>query len=127
MLWGKDLRCGMDAYHIVYCMPRPGRTQILQFQLLHHAFPRIHSSAHFLMYSSNHGQTRNLLPTHVSLFGVTCGSKLTPSPYEKAQTSEEKIYMQAVRSSMQLSAEVLAVHECVVSFLSSSIVRTGRH
>ncbi len=25
-------------------------------------------------------------------------SKLTPAPYEKAQTSEEKIYMQAVRS-----------------------------
>ncbi len=29
------------------------------------------------------------------------GSKLTPVPYEKAQTSEEKIYMQAVRSSRQ--------------------------
>ncbi len=42
-------------------------------------------------------------------------SKLTPAPYEKAQTSEEKIYMQAVRSSRQLSTEVLAVHECVVS------------
>ncbi len=43
------------------------------------------------------------------------GSKLTPAPYEKAQTSEEMIYMQAVRSSRQLSTEVLAVHECVVS------------
>ncbi len=34
-------------------------------------------------------------------------SKLTPAPYEKAQTSEEMIYMQAVRSSRQLSTEVL--------------------
>ncbi len=34
------------------------------------------------------------------------GSELTPAPYEKAQTSEEKIYMQAVRSSRQLSTEV---------------------
>ncbi len=41
--------------------------------------------------------------------------KLTPAPYEKAQTSEEKIYMQTVRSSRQPSTEVLAVHECVVS------------
>ncbi len=42
-------------------------------------------------------------------------SKLTPAPYEKAQTSDEKISMQAVRSSRQLSTEVLAVHECMVS------------
>ncbi len=27
--------------------------------------------------------------------GWQCGSKLTPAPYEKAQTSEEMIYMQA--------------------------------
>ncbi len=40
-------------------------------------------------------------------------SKLTPAPYEKAQTSEEMIYMQAVRSSWQLSTEVLHAHECV--------------
>ncbi len=33
--------------------------------------------------------------------------------------------MQAVRSSRQLSTEVLVVHECVVSDLSSSIVRGG--
>ncbi len=46
---------------------------------------------------------------------MACGSKLTPAPYEKAQTSEEMIYMQAVRSSRQLSTEVLAVHECVGS------------
>ncbi len=43
------------------------------------------------------------------------GFKLTPAPYEKAQTSEEMIYMQAVRSSRQLSTEVLHAHECVVS------------
>ncbi len=39
------------------------------------------------------------LLTHVILVRVACGSKLTPAPYEKAQTSEEMIYMQAVRSS----------------------------
>ncbi len=39
------------------------------------------------------------------------GSKLTPAPYEKAQTSEEKIYMQAVRAAKYGDA----VHECVVS------------
>ncbi len=33
---------------------------------------------------------------------VQCGFKLTPAPYEKAQTSEEMIYMQAVRSSERL-------------------------
>ncbi len=33
--------------------------------------------------------------------------------------------MQAVRSSRQLSTEVLAVHECVVSEYRSSIVRGG--
>ncbi len=31
--------------------------------------------------------------------------------------SEEKIYVQAVRSSRQLSTEVLAVHECVIWML----------
>ncbi len=41
--------------------------------------------------------------------------KLTPAPYEKTQTSEEMMYMQAVRSSWQLSTEVLHAHECVVS------------
>ncbi len=50
---------------------------------------------------------------------VACGSKLTPAPYEKAQTSEEIIYMQAVRSSRQLSTEVLRMSAW---FLSSSIV-----
>ncbi len=34
-----------------------------------------------------------------------CCSKSTPAPYEKAQTSEEMIYMQAVRSSRQLGTE----------------------
>ncbi len=43
--------------------------------------------------------------------------KLTPAPYEKAQTSEEMIYMQAVRSSRQLSTEVLRMSAW---FLSSS-------
>ncbi len=52
---------------------------------------------------------------HAKLATATSSSKLTPATYEKAQTSEEKIYMQAVRSSRQLSTEVLAVHECVVS------------
>ncbi len=51
--------------------------------------------------------------------GVGYGSKLTPAPYEKAQTSEEMIYMQAVRSSRQLSTEVLRMSAW---FLSSSIV-----
>ncbi len=58
-----------------------------------------------------HGHLRNLLATPVTLCkGWQSGSKLTPAPYEneKAQTSEEKIYMQAVRSSRQLSTEVLA-------------------
>ncbi len=44
-----------------------------------------------------------LLMTHVLLVRVACGSQSAPAPYEKAQTSEEKIYMQAVRSSRQLS------------------------
>ncbi len=44
---------------------------------------------------------------------IACGSKLTPAPYEKAQTSWEMIYMRAVRSSRQLSTEVLHAHECV--------------
>ncbi len=58
----------------------------------------------------------NLLATPVTLCkGWQSGSKLTPAPYEKAQTSEEMIYMQAVRSSRQLSTEVLHAHECVVS------------
>ncbi len=39
------------------------------------------------------------------------GSKLTPAPCEKAQASEEKIYMQAV----QAAKYVGAVYECVVS------------
>ncbi len=52
---------------------------------------------------------------HTYMISATCGSKLTPAPYEKAQTSEEMIYMQAVRSSRQLSTEVLHAHECVLS------------
>ncbi len=39
------------------------------------------------------------------------GSKLTPAPYEKAQTSEEKIYMQAVRSSRQSGSNVQSLCE----------------
>ncbi len=44
------------------------------------------------------------------------GSKLTPAPYEKAQTSEETIYMQAIRSSRQLSTEVLRVPVRLIFF-----------
>ncbi len=57
-----------------------------------------------------------LLATTVTLCkGWQSGSKLIPAPYEKAQTSWEMIYMQAVRSSRQLNTEVLHAHECVVS------------
>ncbi len=49
------------------------------------------------------------------------GIKLTPVPYEKAQTSEEKIYMQAVCSSRQLSKEVL----CMSAWFLSSSTRGG--
>ncbi len=35
------------------------------------------------------------------------GSKLTPAPYEKAQTSEEMMYMQAVRSYYRRNAHII--------------------
>ena len=51
--------------------------------------------------------------------------RLTPAPYEKAQTSEEKIYMQAVRSSRQLSTEMLCMSAWFLSSEQYSSVRGG--
>ncbi len=73
----------------------------------------------FRLIAQNHGRSETCHSGCGGMLVLHTYFKLTPAPYEKAQTSEEMIYMQAVRSSRQLSTEVLRMSAW---FLSSSIV-----